>query len=80
MENKESTLGIIQTTQGNLNFGAKYACVHSTSRGIGIITEMQLHIRRSPEMLSYLEVSTIKAESEVKIQLIHILEIMLNKT
>lgn len=31
-------------------------------------------------MLSYLEVSTIKAESEVKIQLIHILEIMLNKT
>lgn len=53
---------------------------HSTSRGIGIITEIQLHIRRSPEMLSYLEVSTIKAESEVKIQLIHILEIMLNKT
>lgn len=80
MENKESTLGIIQTTQGNLNFGAKYACVHGTSRGIGIITEIQLHIRRSPEMLSYLEVSTIKAESEVKIQLIHILEIMLNKT
>lgn len=31
-------------------------------------------------MLSYLEVSIIKAKSEVKIQLIHILEIMLNKT